>query len=251
MTLVTRQPEPNPAYSEQQILEALGIKTNDPKAQASILLCQRFNLDPFLKHLVLIKGNPYITRDGLLDVAHRSGVFDGIEVLEMAETSTHFTARVSVWRKDMTRPFTYPGRYPKNGSNKEFAPEMALKVAEVMALRRAFRVAAPAAEERWDLEPEGKTGKASDVSTLEVTQLPTPLEQVNSVLKNLEQGGSLERKEMRTFMAFVIGDDALNARGVNPTEAQCAVFLDSLVVDGSLDTAAIDAALAEFGKAKS
>ena len=51
----------------------------------------------------------------------------------------------------MGRPFTYTGRYPTTGGNAKFAPEMAVKVAEVMALRRAFDVAAPTAEERWDI----------------------------------------------------------------------------------------------------
>jgi hypothetical protein len=52
----------------------------------------------------------------------------------------------------MTRPFTYAGRYPTQGGNQKFAPEMATKVSEVMALRRAFDVSAPVLEERWDLD---------------------------------------------------------------------------------------------------
>jgi hypothetical protein len=50
----------------------------------------------------------------------------------------------------MTRPFRYYGRYPEKGKNRDFGPEMATKVAEVMALRRAFDVSAPVVEERWD-----------------------------------------------------------------------------------------------------
>lgn len=40
----------------------------------------------------------------------------------------------------MSRPFTFPGRYPATGGNAKYAPEMALKVAESMSLRRAFDV---------------------------------------------------------------------------------------------------------------
>jgi hypothetical protein len=50
----------------------------------------------------------------------------------------------------MSKPFRYWGRYPAKGKNTAFAPEMAVKVAESMALRRAFNVAAPVVEERWD-----------------------------------------------------------------------------------------------------
>jgi hypothetical protein len=62
----------------------------------------------------------------------------------------YWRATASVFRKDMTRAFAYPGRYPAKGGNARFAPEMAIKVAEVMALRRAFDVSAPVVEERWD-----------------------------------------------------------------------------------------------------
>jgi len=61
-----------------------------------------------------------------------------------------------VWRKDMKRPFTYRGRYPKKGGNSQYGPEMAVKCAEVMALRRAFNVTGiAAADERWD-DPDGR-----------------------------------------------------------------------------------------------
>jgi hypothetical protein len=105
-----------------------------------------------LKHLVLIDGRPYITRDGLLHIAHRSGVLDGIETSEPTVIDDYWRVSCSVYRKDMSRPFTYYGRYPTKGGNQKFAPEMATKVAESMAMRRAFDVAAPAQDERWDVE---------------------------------------------------------------------------------------------------
>ena len=57
-----------------------------------------------------------------------------------------------MYRKDMSHGFRYGGRYPLTGKNKDFGPEMAVKVSEVMALRRAFNVAMPTLEERWDVE---------------------------------------------------------------------------------------------------
>lgn len=124
-----------------RILQSLKLNPNDPKTQALLLICDRYGLDPILKHMVLVDSNPYVTRDGLLHVAHRSGKFDGIEVVEQGETSTHYTATVAVYRKDMTRPFKYPGRYKKGSRQAEnYGPEMAIKCAEVMSLRRAFDV---------------------------------------------------------------------------------------------------------------
>lgn len=140
------------------LLKAIGLDRVPPEQrEIALAIAKRYELDLLLKHLVLVDGRPYITRDGLLHVAHRSGVLDGIEVtdaelVDMPGAGQFWTARCSVFRKDMSRPFTYQGRYPAKGGNQRFAPEMAVKVAEVMALRRAFDVSAPVIEERWDIE---------------------------------------------------------------------------------------------------
>jgi len=143
----------------EAVLRTLNLNPNDPRTQALILICERYLLDPVLKHVVLIDGRPYITRDGYLTIAHRSEQLDGIEVLDEGEDDHHWWARVAVYRRDMTRPFAYKGRYPKviktrsggNASNVQYGPEMAIKTAEVAALRRAFNVTgAGAADERWD-----------------------------------------------------------------------------------------------------
>lgn len=136
-----------------KILASLGLDPRKPETHALMLVCERYNLDPVLKHLVLIKDKPYITRDGYLEVAHQSGQLDGIEVVDQGVTDAEWWAKVSVYRKDMSRPFTYIGRYPKKdaGHMAKFGPEMAIKVGEVMALRRAFSVTGVgASDEQWD-----------------------------------------------------------------------------------------------------
>ena len=137
------------------VLRTLKLDPNQPESQALLLVCERYGLDPLLKHLVLIQGRPYVTRDGYLAVAHRSGLFDGMEVLEQGETDSHFVAKVSVYRKDMSRPFTYVGRYAKSSGDmaKKFGPEMAVKVAEVQALRRAFNVTGVSAADELEAAP--------------------------------------------------------------------------------------------------
>jgi hypothetical protein len=141
------------SVDREAILRHLNLNPRDVNTQALLLICERYQLDPLLKHVVLISGRPYITRDGYLTIAHRSGVFDGIEVVAEGENDTHWTATVAVYRKDMSRPFRYGGRYPRDGHQKLYGPEMAVKVAEVMAMRRAFCVTGVgAADERWDDE---------------------------------------------------------------------------------------------------
>lgn len=132
------------AVQPGKVLTYLGLNPDDPRSQAVVAVAQRYDLDPLLKHVIVIpKGGVYITRDGLLHVAHRSGQLDGIVVEQeptLSEDKREWVARVSVYRKDMGHPFTFPGRYSVAGSNRDYAQEMALKAAEAHALRRAFDV---------------------------------------------------------------------------------------------------------------
>lgn len=151
--------EPN----EQSIAQYLGLDPRNPATHAVIAVCQRYDLDPVLKHVIVIpKGGVYITRDGLLHVAHRSGQLDGI-VVEQDPTlvDNEWIAKVTVYRKDMRHGFTYPGRYSVSGGNRQYAQEMAMKAAEAHALRRAFDVTGlPTVEEqRPEPAPTTSTGR--------------------------------------------------------------------------------------------
>lgn len=148
------------------LLKAVGLDRVSPEQrELALAIADRYELDLMLKHLVLIDGRAYITRDGLLHVAHRSGLFDGIEVDQPVLDGDHWRSKATVYRKDMARGFTYHGRYPKAGGNAKYAPEMAVKVAEVAALRRAFDVSAPTVEEQW----EGVTLPAPEAVTVKPT----------------------------------------------------------------------------------
>jgi len=178
MTAVDIQRGNGAVYEIDQVavLKALNLNPSDPKTQALLLVCERYNLDPVLRHIILIQGTPYVTRDGYLHVAHRSGVLDGIEVLDQGETDTHWWAKVAVYRKDMTRPFAYVGRYPKNGSNKQYGAEMAITRAEVMTLRRAFSVTGiAAADEQFD--PYDQAATTVTVTATEQPALPAGSQQ--------------------------------------------------------------------------
>jgi hypothetical protein len=142
-----------PEKRELALLRAVGLDRAAPEQrELALAIADRYGLDLMLKHLVLIEGRPYLTRDALLHIAHRSGQLDGVVTTEPVLDGEFWRATCSVYRRDMSHPFTYGGRYPVKGGNAKFAPEMALKVAESMALRRAFDIAAPSADERWDAE---------------------------------------------------------------------------------------------------
>ena len=170
--------------ADENIVRYLGLNPNNPADRAAVAVCQQYGFDPVLKHVVVIpKGGVYITRDGLLHVAHRSGQLDGIVVdQDPTLVDGEWVAKVTVYRKDMRHGFTYPGRYPASGGNKAYAPEMALKAAEAHALRRAFDVTGLPTldEQRGTAAPQhGSPVTASDFApaqpdsaTADVEELP-------------------------------------------------------------------------------
>lgn len=155
--------------TDEGLVRYLGLDPRKPEDRAAVAVCRHYGFDPLLKHVVVIpRSGVYITRDGMLNVAHRSGQLDGIVVEEdphLSDDGKEWVARVSVYRKDMSRPFTFPGRYAANGSNKLYAPEMALKAAEAHALRRAFDIGGlPTLEEQRpdDTAPMASTAVTAD-----------------------------------------------------------------------------------------
>lgn len=165
------------------LLKAVGLDRAAPEQrQLAIAIADRYGLDLMLKHLVLIEGRPYVTRDALIHIAHRSGQFDGIAVTQPVKEEGFWRCQATVYRRDMSHPFTYPGRYPATGGNAKYAEEMCIKVAESMALRRAFDVAAPVVEERWDVEvpaeppaPRPTLAERAAAKAAEVTLLAEPM----------------------------------------------------------------------------
>ena len=174
------------AVQPGKVLSYLGLNPDDPRSQAVVAVAQRYDLDPLLKHVIVIpKGGVYITRDGLLHVAHRSGQLDGIVVEQeptLSEDGKEWVSRVSVFRKDMGHPFTFPGRYSTTGGNREYAQEMSLKAAEAHALRRAFDVTGIPAldEQRTDAPAPSGGGLAAVVA--ERTELQAPADEQDDAL---------------------------------------------------------------------
>ena len=171
MTAIEKAPVLTPE-NQERVLKYLGLDPKDTATQALVQICNRYGFDPLLKHVVLIgtggKKNTYVTRDGLLHLAHQSHQLDGIVVEEESADSEEWWAIVKVHRKDMGHPFRYRGRYSKKGANAKFGPEMAVKCAEVMSLRRAFDVSLPTVEEQWDTV----SGQVGSVEPLQEHHVP-------------------------------------------------------------------------------
>lgn len=155
-----------PRFGPSDAAKALGYDLARPETQVLIAIANRYRLDPLIRQIELIPTRsglrPYISRDGYLEIAHRSGKLDGIVVDEERRNSTGdgFTAYVSVYRKDMGHPFRYGAQckdtepQAKNGNG----PEMALARAERRALMRAFNIPDPTDNGEEPVSPDWDTG---------------------------------------------------------------------------------------------
>ena len=136
-----------------QLLKNLILRdASDEQIEVAVRVCKRYGLDPLLRHVVFIAGQLYITRDGLMHLAHASGQLDGIEVEAVRDDDGRWIATARVYRKDMSRPFVYSAHQaehevPTSRAWQKAPRAMTIKCAEVMALRRAFAVALPGAAE--------------------------------------------------------------------------------------------------------
>ena len=142
----------NPNVDDIDALVRRPMFANQPPdlVNMTLLICQRYDLDPLLKHVVLIKGNIYVTRDGLLHVAHQSGQLNGMHVT-LGKDDFGMFAECTIYRRDMEHPFTYRvyrDEYDsKTGAWRTHPRAMLIKTAEVFTLRRAFDVALTPIEE--------------------------------------------------------------------------------------------------------
>lgn len=185
MTIEQHQPSTTAmAFNEgdEQMLAYLGLDPRKPADRAAVAVARHYDLDPLLKHVIVIPGGGvYITRDGLLHLAHRSGQLDGITVEQpptLDRDANEWVAVVTVHRKDQTHGYRFPGRYPVSGKNKQYAPEMALKAAEAHALRRAFAVTGLPTEDehRPDQAPRSGLGAVQATQVDQEPPVAPPLE---------------------------------------------------------------------------
>lgn len=156
----------------QNLARDLGVDLRTTEGRQTAMIALKLGLDPLLGHIVLIpsqggRKTPYITRDGLLHIAQRSGQLDGIiaEEPHLSPDGREWRCRVTVHRKDMAHPISYPGRFPAQGNKQavQWGEEMATVRAEVHTLRRAFSVTGIAVYEEAGIE-WGASVRAADVS---------------------------------------------------------------------------------------
>jgi phage recombination protein Bet len=131
-----------------------------------VTLARTYHLDPFKNQIWCVKYGPgqarvFTGRDGFLEIAHRSGQFDGMEsgVRDKIGEEGKIIGWARVHRKDMSHPFYVEvdlDEYRKETPAwKDMPRTMIQKVAESQALRKAFSASGLYSPEEFG-EEEGK-----------------------------------------------------------------------------------------------
>ena len=124
-------------------------KCSDDEFKLLLYQAKTYGLDPLVKQIWAVKydsnrpASIFVGRDGLLAIAHRSGMFDGME----SGTKTidgKLYGWAKAYRRDMRVPFgieVSAKEYNRGMGTWNTHPEtMIQKVAEAQALRRAFSI---------------------------------------------------------------------------------------------------------------
>lgn len=150
-------------------------------------ICSAYNLNPLLREIwfVKFKGREpsiFTSRDGYLKIAHASGKLDGIESRVIEDSNGKpLKATCTVWRKDMSHPFTSEVKFnehynPNSDAWRKYPSAMLIKVAEVFALRRAFAISGLVTREEYPTEDAEsvKVEPVKDFQTMSVS-MPEPV----------------------------------------------------------------------------
>jgi len=170
-------------------------------------ICRAYNLNPLLREIwfVKFKGREpsiFTSRDGYLKIAHASGKLDGIEsrVIEDSDGKP-YKAVCTVWRKDMSHPFTSEVKFseyfnPNSEAWRKYPSAMLIKVAEVFALRRAFAISGLVTREEYPTE-DAESVKVEPVKDSQTMSVSMPV-MVCTTVNGSSGGDRSQRREMTT-----------------------------------------------------
>ena len=225
----------------------------DDEVKLALAIAGRYGLDPLLRHLVLIPGgknrryNVYITRDGLLHIAHTSGKPWSIEIDEPVKRENPYTGKQDIYLKGRVKvldPTTgqtqvfeggvwFSEYNAGQGSWKTHPAAMHQKVLEVYLLRRAFDVALTPIEEMdrvtQPAEPVPVEAQAIEPQKAEAVEpkpaTPRQKGAIHTVLKEL---GFTEEtaSDARAFVAWAVGRENLSSLN-ELTAEEASRFLDA------------------------
>lgn len=155
---------------KQTIIDTVAKDLTVPERNIFFYQCQALGLNPLLGEICVIvyksktggrQMSIQVMRDGFLTIAHRSGKFAGIESGVKEDEKGSLVGWAKVYHRDFKQPVYQEADFeeynvPEKGGKytlwKTKPKTMIKKVAESMALRKAFNVSGVYAPEEMDLE---------------------------------------------------------------------------------------------------
>ncbi len=177
----------------------------DEDVQLALAICQRYGLDPLLRHVVLIPGG----KDRRLHVAHASGKAWSLEVEEPKRLENPYTGKPDIYLRGRVRVVDERGREQvyeggvwfseyaqKGGAWTTHPAAMHQKVLEVYLLRRAFDVA---------LTPVEEVGvDAAEAAPVPARALPAVDREKVRRVGELVRALGLSREEARRLVSLIV-----------------------------------------------
>ena len=227
----------------------VAANANEHEFKMFIALAKRYGLDPFNKEIFFwkVKGRPTImtSRDGYLKIADRHPEYDGLvsdvvrENDDFKRTSNGIDHQYSsnrgkiigayalVYRKDRKYPIYIFAPFAEYNAPskvwKQYPSAMILKVAESMALKRAFTVSGLVSREEMEVTQMQEEGAKfnNDIETVEVISEDTAIDNDDSLtereaeIKNLVDNSSEVRKELYDYLSFIKEERKLDKISIN------------------------------------
>jgi len=237
---------PSPSEAAELARKKIFAGVPDDEVKLALAIAGRYGLDPLLRHLVLIPGgknrryNVYITRDGLLHIAHTSGKPWSIEIDEPQKRENPYTGKEDIYLKGRVKvldPTTgqtqvfeggvwFSEYNTGQGSWQTHPAAMHQKVLEVYLLRRAFDVALTPVEEVERVT--AATVQAEPVPAVEgrnSTEQPSngitkaQLAKLNATLNDLGLANGEYRNEKLRLAEMIAGRELKSSKELTKEEA--------------------------------
>jgi phage recombination protein Bet len=210
------------------IKDTVAKSLNDAQAKIFFYTCQALGLNPLINEIACVtyknrqtgevSMSIQVMRDGFLTIAHRSGKFAGLESgVNLDEGGRLVSGWAKVYHKDFTVPVYQEADFeeynaPEKGGKptlwKSKPKTMIKKVAESMALRKAFNVNGVYAPEEMDKE----LMIGGEKTPLELTDGADPAtpEQIATIQKLAENVGRTKEVGDLTSMTKQEAVEAMN-----------------------------------------
>ncbi len=249
---ITESNEKLLSFNEEElktIRNTVAKDSNESEFKMFIALATRYGLDPFNKEIFFwkVKGRPTImtSRDGYLKIADRHPEYDGL-VSDVVRENDNFKrtseginhqyssnrgdivgAYALVYRKDRSYPIYIFAPFNEfNASTKvwnQYPSAMILKVAESMALKRAFTVSGLVSREEMEVTQmqEDSSFISDEIDIVSEDIKPTNKKESQQLtsreqeIKKLVGNNSELRKEMYDYLSYIKDNRDLDKVSIN------------------------------------